>query len=84
MPQRCVSFVVSVIYRTYREVVSNIENIRQSDGQTTDGYVSGDVKLDLMKGTRYTLYSDLIIVGLDQLICRLHVQSRNRVSTTCT
>ena len=34
-----------------------------------DVYVLGDINRDLMKGTQYTLYNDLIILGLHQLVC---------------
>jgi len=75
MPPRCVSFLVGFIYRppgstirTDREIVSNIENVLCL---TTDVYVLGDVNMDLMKGTNYTLYNDLIMLGLDQLISEI-------------
>ena len=50
----------------------------------------GDVNMDLMKGTNYTLYNDLIMLGLDQLIseitrpesksCIDHVYTNNRTN----
>ena len=36
-----------------------------------DVYVLGDVTMDLIKGTIYTLYNDLVMLGLDQLICKV-------------
>ena len=73
MPPRCVSFLVGFIHRppgrvirTDREIFSNFENVLC---RTTDVYVLGDINMELVKGTRYTLYNDLIMQGLDQLIC---------------
>ena len=54
--------------RTDREIVSNIEN---SLCLGSDVYVLGDVNMDLMKGTNYTLYNDLVMLGLDQLVCEV-------------
>ena len=52
--------------RTDREIVSNIES---SLYLGSDVYILGDVNMDLMKGTNYVLYNDLVMLGLDQLIC---------------
>ena len=75
MPPRCMPFLVCFIYRppktmvqTDRETVSNIEN---SLCLGYDVYVLGDVNMDLMKGTNYALYNDLVMLGLDQLICEV-------------
>ena len=75
MPPRCVSFLVGFLYRppgstiqTDREIVSNIENVLCL---ITDVYVLGDINMDLMKGINYTLYNDLIMLGLDQLISEI-------------
>ena len=54
--------------RTDREIVSNIEN---SLCLGSDIYVLGDVNMDLMKGTNYTLYNYLVMLGLDHLICEV-------------
>ena len=54
--------------RTDREIVSNIEN---SLCLGSDVYVLGYVNMDLMKGTNYMLYDDLVMLGLEQLICEV-------------
>ena len=75
MPPRCTSFRVCYIYvpykimvRTDREIVSNIKN---SLCLGSDVYVLGDVNADMMKGTHYALYNDLVMLGIDQLICEV-------------
>jgi len=35
---------------------------------TMDVYVLGYANMDLMKGTEYTVYDDLIMLGLHQMI----------------
>ena len=37
----------------------------------SDFYVRRGVNMDLMKGTNYALYNDLVMLGLDQLICEV-------------
>ena len=75
MPHTCTSFLGYFIYilpktlvRTDREIVSNIEN---SLCLGSDVYVLGDVNMDLIKGTKCTLYNDFVMLGLDQLICEV-------------
>ena len=76
MPHMCTSFLVCFIYRpletmvrTDREIVSNTEKNSLCLG--SDVYVLGDVNMDLMKGTRYALYNDLVMLGLDQMKCEV-------------
>ena len=38
---------------------------------TMDVYVLGYASMDLMKGTEYTVYDDLIMLGLHQMICEV-------------
>ena len=73
MPPRSTYFLVYFIYippktmvRTDREIVSNIENSLCFEFVV---YILGDVIMDLMKGTNYALHNDLVMLGLDQLIC---------------
>ena len=74
MPSSCTSFLVCFNYipktmiQTDREIVSNIEN---SLCLGSDMYVLGNVNVDLMKGTHYALYNDLVMLRSDQLICEV-------------
>ena len=81
MPPRSTSFLVCFIYRrlktmvrTDREIVSNTEN---SLCLGSDVYVLGDVNIDLMKGTNYALYNDLVMLG--SYTTRIKFLSRSRV-----
>ena len=72
MPPRCVSFLVCFVYRPPktisridRYIASNIENALCLG---SDIYVLGDFNLDIMKVRNYSLYNDLVLLGLDQLI----------------